>query len=108
MSRALAIRTRVFVLEQGVPLAEEVDEHDRDDRDAVHALVYDDAGRPAGAGRYYISEPGTAQIGRMAVSAEHRGRGAGRALLDALVAEARRRGLRRAHLHAQCTRAISI
>ena len=101
MSRALAIRMAVFVEEQGVPPEEEVDAHDRTDVDAVHAILVDDAGRTIGAGRYYVSEPGTAQIGRMAVLAEARGRGAGGALLTSLVGEARRRGFRRAHLHAQ-------
>jgi predicted GNAT family N-acyltransferase len=100
LAEALAIRTRVFVDEQGVPPDLELDEHDRDDRVAVHALATV-AGRPVGAGRYYVSEGSTVQIGRMAVLPEARGTGVGRALLDALVAEARRRGFSRAHLHAQ-------
>jgi predicted GNAT family N-acyltransferase len=78
MREALAIRTRVFVGEQGVPPEEEVDAHDRSDPQAVHALVR--------------------EHGRIRAA---RGAGAGRALLTALVAEARRRGFRRAHLHAQ-------
>lgn len=100
MRAALAIRTRVFVGEQGVPPEEEIDEHDRSDPRAVHAVVR--AGpRVVGAGRFYVREPGTVQIGRMAVEPASRGTGAGRALLEALVAEARRHGFRRAHLHAQ-------
>jgi predicted GNAT family N-acyltransferase len=101
MSRALAIRLRVFVEEQGVPPEEEIDAHDRDDPVALHALARDPSGTPVGTGRYYVGEPGVVQIGRMAVLAEARGTGAGSALLRALVAEARRRGYRRAHLHAQ-------
>ena len=97
---ALDIRTRVFVDEQGVPLDEEIDGHDRTDPDAVHALAYD-AGRAIGTGRFCIAEPGTAQIGRMAVLPEARGAGAGKALLDTLVTEARRRGYARAYLLAQ-------
>ncbi len=100
MRAALAIRTRVFVGEQGVPPDEEIDEHDRSDALAVHALALAD-GRTVGAGRFYESSPGTVQIGRMAVEPQARGRGAGRALLAALVEEARLRGFRRAHLHAQ-------
>ena len=103
MRRALAIRLRVFVEEQGVPLDEEVDAHDRSDAAAVHALGRDATGRDVAAGRYYLTDERTAQIGRMAVAADARGRGAGAAVLDALVAEARRRGLHRAHLHAQVT-----
>lgn len=100
MREALAIRTRVFVGEQGVPPDEEIDVHDRSDLQAVHALVRAD-GRIVGAGRFYVSAPRTVQIGRMAVDAASRGSGAGRALLTALVGEARRRGFDRAHLHAQ-------
>jgi len=100
MRAALAIRTRVFVGEQGVPPEEEIDEHDRSDPRAVHALVRAGA-NVVGAGRFYVREPGTVQIGRMAVEPGARGTGAGRALLDALVDAARRAGFRRAHLHAQ-------
>jgi predicted GNAT family N-acyltransferase len=100
MREALAIRTRVFVGEQGVPPDEEIDAHDRSDPEAVHALVREGE-RFVGAGRFYVSAPRTVQIGRMAVAAAARGTGAGRALLTALVGEARRRGFDRAHLHAQ-------
>ncbi|GAC1305428.1 MAG: GNAT family N-acetyltransferase [Vulcanimicrobiaceae bacterium] len=101
---ALAIRTSVFVCEQRVPPEEEIDEHDRTDVAAVHALARAsaaDGSAPLGAGRFYIREPTTVRIGRMAVSARARGRGVGRALLGALVAEARGRGFARAELHAQ-------
>jgi predicted GNAT family N-acyltransferase len=100
MGAALAVRTRVFVDEQGVPLDEEIDEHDRSDAGAVHALA-SEGDVPVGAGRYYVADPQTVQIGRMAVEAPRRGGGVGRALLDALLGEARRRGFTRAHLHAQ-------
>jgi predicted GNAT family N-acyltransferase len=101
MRVAREIRIRVFVEEQGVPLDEEMDAHDVTDRAAVHALVYDDSGTPVGAGRFYAADRQTAQVGRMAVSAETRGAGAGAALLAGLLAEARRRGFTRAHLWAQ-------
>jgi predicted GNAT family N-acyltransferase len=101
MSRALAIRLRVFVEEQGVPFEEETDAHDRADYDAVHAIALDERGRPTGVGRYYVAEPGTAHIGRMAVLPEARGRGFGEAVLKMLLTQARDRGLSRARLHAQ-------
>ena len=63
----------MFVEEQGVPPDEEIDAHDRDDPIAVHALVRDPSGTPVGTGRYYVTEPGVVQIGRMAVLAETRG-----------------------------------
>lgn len=100
MRAALAIRTSVFVGEQGVPPDEEIDDHDRTDRASVHALARD-LERVLGAGRFYVIDAETVQIGRMAVGAEARGRGVGRALLAALTAEAKKRGFLRAHLHAQ-------
>ncbi len=106
LARAFAIRLRVFVVEQGVPPEEEIDEHDRTDRQAVHALALrdpEDADSAVGSGRFYVADvsSGTVQIGRMAVDAAARGTGVGAAILGALVAEARRRGFRKAHLHAQ-------
>lgn len=101
MREVCAIRTMVFVHEQGVPPEEEIDEHDRTDPDAVHVLARDGSGRAVGAGRYYVTEPSVVQIGRMAVCAEARGTGIGVALLEALANEARRRGFAKAHLHAQ-------
>ena len=100
MAEALAVRFAVFVDEHHVPAEEEVDEHDRTDAEARHALVRD-GGVVVAAGRYYRGPAGAAQIGRMAVLAEVRGRGAGRHLLDALLADARTRGYTRAALNAQ-------
>ncbi len=100
MREALALRLRVFVEEQGVPPEEEVDAHDRPEARSVHALVFDGE-RSIGAGRFYVRDAHSVQIGRMAISAEARGRGAGMLLLAALGNEARRRGHERAHLHAQ-------
>ena len=100
MQAAFTVRLRVFVDEQNVPPEEEVDEHDRTDGAARHALIRID-GVPIAAGRYYRSEPATAQVGRMAVLVEHRGQRAGRALLDALIGDARAHGYRRVALHAQ-------
>lgn len=101
MTAALAIRFAVFVDEQRVPVEEEVDEHDRTDGDAVHALVRDDAGTPIATGRFYVLDTRSVQIGRMAVTRAARGSGAGRVVLGALCAEAARRGFTRASLHAQ-------
>jgi predicted GNAT family N-acyltransferase len=100
LSAAFSVRIPVFVDEQRVPAEEEVDDHDRTDTDARHALIRD-GDMPVAAGRYYRIDDTTAQIGRMAVLAPYRGRGLGRQLLDALVADARRRGFTRAALNAQ-------
>lgn len=100
MAAARAVRFAVFVDEQHVPAEEEIDEHDRTDAEARHALVRV-GGVAVAAGRYYLLEPSTAQVGRMAVLASYRGRGLGRCLLDALVGDARARGFARVALNAQ-------
>lgn len=101
MRTALAIRTRVFVDEQGVPPDEEIDVHDFGDAEAVHALLRDAAGIPVGTGRYYALDAHAVQIGRMAIDVAARGHGGGAALLTALVAAARARGFTTVRLHAQ-------
>lgn len=90
----LAVRETVFVHEQGVPADEEVDSLDDG---AWHVLARDLHGTPIGAGRL-TSEP---RIGRMAVLASWRGQGVGRAILQALIDQARSRGHDAVSLHAQ-------
>ena len=100
MAAARGVRFAVFVDEQHVPPDEEIDEHDRTDADARHALIRD-GDVPVAAGRYYRLDGSTAQVGRMAVLALYRGRRIGRRLLDALVENARARGFARVALNAQ-------
>lgn len=88
------IRTTVFVGEQNVPPEMEIDGRDPE---CAHALAESGSGEAVGTGRLMPD----GRIGRMAVLARWRNRGVGAAMLEALVAEARRRGLREAYLHAQ-------
>src|SRR5438105_13626566 len=83
-AEAKRIRFTVFVEEQGVP-----PELEMDDQDArcTHAIAYAE-GKAVGTGRLLPD----GHIGRMAVLKDWRGRGAGRALLRALIEAARRRG----------------
>jgi predicted GNAT family N-acyltransferase len=91
---AMSVREAVFVVEQGVPPAIELDEWDpRCD----HALAVGPGGRVVGTGRLLPD----GHIGRMAVLREWRGRGVGGAILDALIARAGTRGMRRLVLNAQ-------
>lgn len=92
-----ALRTRVFVHEQGVP-----PEIERDDADAiaVHVLSRDDAGRVVATGRLLL-DGATARIGRMAAAASVRGQGHGAAVLAELHRQAVAGGATRAELHAQ-------
>ncbi len=93
----VALRTRVFVEEQGVP--PEV-EQDAADATAVHAVARDDAGRVVATGRL-LERDGRAVIGRMAVEASARGGGYGAAVLAELHRRACERGLTEVELHAQ-------
>lgn len=89
-----AIRTTVFVGEQGVPPEIEIDGRDPG---CAHVVAESDSGEAVGTGRLMPD----GRIGRMAVLAAWRGRGVGAAMLEALVAEAKRRGFRETCLHAQ-------
>jgi predicted GNAT family N-acyltransferase len=93
----VALRTRVFVEEQGVPAEIEQDQHDAT---AVHALARDDDGRVVATGRMLVRD-GRAVIGRMAVDAAVRGRGYGAAVLAELHRQALALGLAEVELHAQ-------
>ncbi|HRO35584.1 GNAT family N-acetyltransferase [Thauera sp.] len=90
----MPVRTEVFVVEQGVPA-----EIERDALDAVcrHAIARDAGGRVVATGRLLPD----GHIGRMAVRRAARGAGVGGAVLQALIAEAARRGLREVALAAQ-------
>ncbi|HZE60807.1 MAG TPA: GNAT family N-acetyltransferase [Burkholderiales bacterium] len=66
------------------------------DKDCVHAVVYDDAGKAIATARLLPD----GQIGRMAVVKDWRRRGVGAHLLEALVAEAAKRGLAEVRLTA--------
>jgi predicted GNAT family N-acyltransferase len=93
---AYDIRRRVFQEEQGVPPELEFDS---DDAIAVHVVAVA-GGDVIGTGRL-VMHADIAKVGRMAVVREWRGRGAGRAILAALVGEAAQRGVQRVVLHAQ-------
>ncbi|NND36739.1 MAG: GNAT family N-acetyltransferase [Rhodobacteraceae bacterium] len=89
-----AIRETVFIIEQAVPADIEIDELDPVAR---HVLAFVD-GQAVGTGR--ITSEG--RIGRMAVLADFRGLGVGRAILDALIEIGVADGASRLFLSAQC------
>jgi predicted GNAT family N-acyltransferase len=96
----VALRTRVFVVEQGVP-----PEIEQDDRDvtAIHALSRNATGRVVATGRLLLGDDGRASIGRMATDPAARGSGHGAAVLAELQRQAAARGVREIELHAQVT-----
>jgi predicted GNAT family N-acyltransferase len=87
------IRREVFLQEQGIP---ESDEWDGEDATSVHILATLNR-EPVGTGR--LNRAG--KIGRIAVLPGLRGRGIGSLILDRLLEEARRIGIREPCLHAQ-------
>lgn len=89
-----SLRRTVFVIEQKVPEGLEWDEADAL---SLHALAQDNHGLPVGTGRLLPD----GHVGRMAVLREWRGQGAGSALLEFLVRQARQRGMHSLQLHAQ-------
>jgi predicted GNAT family N-acyltransferase len=95
----VALRTRVFVDEQGVP--PEIEQDDRD-ATAVHVLSRDPSGRVVATGRLLVDGE-RATIGRMAADKQVRGRGHGAAVLAELHRQAVLRGVREVELHAQVT-----
>lgn len=95
---ASALRSEVFVAEQGIPKAMAWDEADKT---ALHAVAYNGMGQAVATGRLLQAAPGIGKIGRMAVSRVLRGSGLGRELLTCLTAAASQRGDKEVLLHAQ-------
>lgn len=93
----LALRRRVFIEEQGVPEADEMDDLDPV---CVHFLAFV-GGAPMGTARLYSGPGGEAKAQRVAVLPEARGAGVGRALMLALEERARSLGHEDLRLGAQ-------
>ena len=96
LTAPLAIRAEVFIEEQGVSRAEEVD---GTDLDCLHWLVTDDVG-PAATLRV-TPKGGIAKIQRVAVLKRVRRTGVGARLMRQAMADLKARGFERATLGAQ-------
>lgn len=95
---ALAVRERVFCIEQGVPLTVEIDE--RDDQ-ALHLVALQgEGGRVIGTLRLLFSG-GVAKVGRVAVDRDWRGLGIASRMLEIALSKAREQGYREALLASQ-------
>ncbi|MDO5624281.1 MAG: GNAT family N-acetyltransferase [Pseudomonadota bacterium] len=89
---ARALRTAVFIEEQGITRE---DEWDDADASAVHAVAFNPLGTPVATGRLLqegLPGSGHARIGRMAVARPLRGSGLGRLIVQALQQAAHQRG----------------
>ncbi len=95
---AAALRTAVFVREQGSAPEFEWDEADHS---ALHAVAYNGLGQAIATGRLLGPDGRQGKIGRMAVHRAVRGSLVGQRLLAALVEAARQRGDFEVMLHAQ-------
>ena len=93
---ALDLRHEVFVVEQLVPVEEEMDEHDAT---ALHLVAVED-GRVVATARVVL-DGDTARVGRVAVARAARRRGIASRLIAASEAHAGERGARRVELAAQ-------
>jgi predicted GNAT family N-acyltransferase len=94
---AFAIRNQVFVEEQGVDPAIELDEHDNQ---ATHFLA-EWNGEPVGAARFRLLDAITAKVERVAVLKPYRGRHIGVKLMETIESTAKTKGLAKLKLNAQ-------
>jgi predicted GNAT family N-acyltransferase len=102
MKDAHQIRRSVFIEEQNVPDAIEMDGLDED---AVHLVVYEDK-KPVATGRMLINDghgggDNELTIGRVAVLKEKRGRGYGGLVMRMLIRKAFEKGFTMQYIHAQ-------
>ncbi|MGM9927307.1 MAG: GNAT family N-acetyltransferase [Bacillus sp. (in: firmicutes)] len=98
---AFFVRKVVFVEEQKVDVAEEIDQYEDS---STHFVLYDDGRNPVGAGRFREHE-GYGKIERICVLAKMRKSGAGKQLMSAIEEYALKEGYQLLKLNAQ-TQAI--
>lgn len=97
---ALSVRRAVFIVEQQVPAAIEIDEHDRIGSGTAHFVAYRE-GQPVGASRLRPYAPGIGKVERVAVASSERGTGLGRLLMQVLEESAQKLGYQKLKLNAQ-------
>jgi predicted GNAT family N-acyltransferase len=82
-AQAFQIRHTVFVVEQNVPEDLELDEYESVSR---HFLALNEGGQPCGAARWRFTDKGI-KLERFAVLPAYRGKGAGVALVEGVLAD---------------------
>jgi predicted GNAT family N-acyltransferase len=99
LNKALQIRNKVFVEEQGVPLENEFDEFDTLNGTCEHILVYYND-QPAGTGRVRIAD-GVGKLERICILVAYRKLGLGKTIIKKLEEIAAEKGVSRVKLHGQ-------
>ena len=94
--KAFAVRSAVFMEEEGIPYTIE---HDVYDCSSIHVLG-EDMGEPFAAGRIRPYQ-GYAKLERISVRKAYRGKNRGHALTDFMVSVANEKGFKKYLLHAQ-------
>lgn len=97
LENAFAVRRKVFVEEQGVPVHLELDELDRT---ATHFIAYDGE-KPVGAGRLRETDANTGKVERVCILPEYRGKHIGNLMMKEMERYARESGFERIKLNAQ-------
>ena len=96
VTKALLVRAIVFMEEQNVSYAEEMDAYDRE----ALQIIGEIQGEPIATARIRFLD-GTAKLERLAIRKAWRNQGHGDRLLEFMLALARERGFRKFKLHAQ-------
>jgi predicted GNAT family N-acyltransferase len=99
LKKAFNIRIKVFVEEQGVPLADELDQFDTLNGKCEHILVYYN-GHPVGTGRLRIVDH-NGKLERICILAAYRKLGIGKVIINALEEIAEEKGVSQVKLHGQ-------
>lgn len=94
---AFAVRRKVFVEEQGVPLHLELDELDET---ATHFIAYD-GDQPVAAGRLRETDPKIGKVERVCVLPEYRGKHVGNLMMNEMERYASEIGFEKIKLNAQ-------
>ncbi|HEY8364681.1 MAG TPA: GNAT family N-acetyltransferase [Haloplasmataceae bacterium] len=94
----IIIRSEVFLIEQNVPIKEEIDELDRE---AIQFIVYDED-TPIGAARFRIID-NYGKIERVCVLKTYRNHGVGRLIMNTIEDYAKEEGIKQLKLSAQLT-----
>lgn len=100
LAEAFSVRRTVFIEEQKVPEAIELDQYDYM-KTTRHVLLLDESQQAIGTARFRPYRDDILKIERVAVLGHLRGSGAGRLIIEAIIEEAKKAGYHSIKLGAQ-------